>query len=70
LILQTENTISNSEIATHNFDPIFRDLVNAVYIGEREKTYMDIVSPSIVLHDIGFLYNSDPSVHHLVGAQK
>ncbi|MBU0976016.1 MAG: HD domain-containing protein [Patescibacteria group bacterium] len=54
----------------HNWDHIYRDIINAIWIGEAEKANMEVVFPSIVLHDIGFLYDPDPSIHHKLGAEK
>jgi hypothetical protein len=28
------------------------------------------VSPAILLHDVGFLYDPDPYSHHLIGGEK
>jgi HD superfamily phosphodiesterase len=54
----------------HNWDRIFRDTVNAVGIGEPEGADMEIVLPAVLLHDVGFLYNPDPYLHHMIGADK
>lgn len=54
----------------HNWDHIYRDTLNAIWIGEQEKANMEIVFPAILLHDIGFLYNPDPTIHHILGAEK
>jgi HD superfamily phosphodiesterase len=55
---------------SHNWDHVHRDIINAVIIGEKENTDMNIVLPAIILHDIGFLYETNPSKHHLIGAEK
>jgi uncharacterized protein len=54
----------------HNWDHIYRDIINAIWIGEAEGADMNIVIPAVILHDVGFLYDPDPSSHHLVGAKK
>jgi uncharacterized protein len=58
------------DFIAHNWDHIYRDTINAVRIGEAEGADMQIVLPAILLHDIGFLYNPDPAVHHRIGAEK
>ncbi|MFC1780249.1 HD domain-containing protein [Patescibacteria group bacterium] len=55
---------------SHNWDHIYRDIIHTIWIGEAEGADMDIVLPAIILHDIGFLYDPDPSNHHIVGAEK
>jgi uncharacterized protein len=55
---------------SHNWDHIYRDIVNAIWIGEAEGADMNIVIPAIILHDVGFLYDKDPSKHHILGAEK
>jgi uncharacterized protein len=57
-------------LIAHNWDHIYRDTINAIWIGEAEGAVMEIVIPAILLHDIGFLYNSDPAVHNIIGAEK
>jgi uncharacterized protein len=57
-------------LIAHNWDHIYRDTINAIWIGEAEGAAMEIVLPAIFLHDIGFLYNPDPAVHNVIGAQK
>ena len=54
----------------HNWDHIYRDTINAVWIGEAEGAGMDIVLPAILLHDIGFLYDPNPLHHHMIGSEK
>lgn len=54
----------------HNWDHIYRDTINATWIGEAEGADMDIVIPAILLHDVGFLYDPDPYSHHLIGCEK
>lgn len=54
----------------HNWDHIYRDTLNAIWIGEQEKANMEIIFPAILLHDIGFLYSPDPTIPHTLGTQK
>ena len=54
----------------HGWDHIYRDIINSIWIGEAEGADMNIVIPAVILHDIGFLYNSHPKFHHMVGAKK
>lgn len=54
----------------HNWEHTYRDLINSIIIGEAEKADMSIVLPSVILHDIGFLTNPNPSVHHIEGSEK
>jgi len=54
----------------HGWDHIYRDTINAIWIGEAEGADMDIVIPAILLHDISFLYDPHPKDHHLLGAKK
>jgi HD superfamily phosphodiesterase len=49
---------------------VYRDIVNAVVIGEEEKANMEIVMPAVILHDIGFLYDPSPSLHAKIGAER
>ena len=66
----TENAFSQKDLIAHGWDHVHRDVINAVRIGEAEGADMNIVLPAIILHDIGFLYNPDPKVHNVVGAEK
>lgn len=59
----------NGPIA-HNWDHVYRDLLNAIWIGEAEGADMSIVVPAIILHDIGFLYDSRKEKHAEIGAKK
>jgi HD superfamily phosphodiesterase len=54
----------------HNWDHTYRDMINAIWIGEVEGADMNIVIPAILLHDIGFLYDPDPYSHHVIGCEK
>ena len=58
------------DLIAHSWDHIYRDTINAIWIGEAEGAAMEIVIPAILLHDIGFLHNPDPAVHNIIGAQK
>jgi HD superfamily phosphodiesterase len=57
-------------LIAHSWDHIYRDTINAIWIGEAEGAVMEIVIPAILLHDIGFLHNPDPAVHNIIGAEK
>lgn len=59
-----------SGLVAHNWDHTYRDIINAIWIGEAEAADMGIVMPSMILHDIGFLFNPDFKTHHQVGAEK
>jgi len=58
------------DLVAHSWDHIYRDTINAIWIGEAEGAKMEIVLPAILLHDIGFLHNPDPAVHNVVGAEQ
>ncbi|MDD3647519.1 MAG: HD domain-containing protein [Candidatus Dojkabacteria bacterium] len=70
LYTKVENEFEERGPIAHNWDHIYRDIINAIWIGEAENANMDIVFPAIVLHDIGFIYNPDPSIHHQIGSEK
>jgi len=70
LYKEAKSKFDKSGLISHNWDHIYRDIINAIRIGEVEGADMNIVLPAIILHDIGFLYNPDPSKHHLIGAEK
>ena len=65
-----KTAFESRDFIAHNWDHIYRDTINAIRIGEAEGADMQIVLPAILLHDIGFLYHSDPIVHHRIGAEK
>jgi HD superfamily phosphodiesterase len=67
---RAEKAFRERNLIGHGWDHIYRDIINAVVIGEQEKANMDIVVPAMILHDIGFLYDSDPSLHPKVGAER
>lgn len=66
----TKARFENSGLIAHNWDHIYRDIINGICIGETEGADMDIVLPATILHDIGFLYDPDYRIHHTVGAEK
>ena len=67
---QAEKAFREKRLIGHGWDHILRDIINAVVIGEEEKANMDIVMPAVILHDIGFLYDPDPSQHPRIGAER
>jgi len=67
---QTKKAFVERDPIAHNWDHIYRDILNAVMIGEDEQANMDIVLPATILHDVGYIYSSNPSVHHKIGAEK
>lgn len=69
LYTELEFRYRSVNLAAHGFDHLRRVLSNAILIGEAEKCRLDIVCAAALLHDIGFIINPDPSVHHLRGAE-
>jgi len=67
---RTEKAFRERRLIGHGWDHVLRDIINAVVIGEEEEANMDIVMPAVILHDIGFLYDPDPSRHPQVGAER
>ncbi|MFC1798390.1 HD domain-containing protein [Thermodesulfobacteriota bacterium] len=65
----TRTRFEESGLVAHNWDHTYRDVINAIWIGEAEGADMEIVLPSMILHDIGFLHNPDFKIHHRVGAE-
>lgn len=59
-----------SGLTAHNWEHIYRDILHAIVIGEKEKTNMTIVLPAIALHDIGFLFGGTGRTHAALGADK
>ncbi len=59
-----------SKLSAHNFEHIYRDLLNAIVIGEAEGADMAIVLPAMAMHDIGFLYGATGRTHGAIGADK
>src|SRR3989338_8992228 len=66
----TKRDFEKINLGAHNFEHIYRDVCNAIVIGEAEKADMRIVLPAIALHDIGFLYGASGKNHCEVGAAK
>lgn len=73
LYVTLEEMYRKAPVFAHGWDHIHRVLVNSLLITERlqgePEPDMEIVVPAVLLHDIGFLYNPDPYVHHLTGAE-
>lgn len=67
---KVKTAFENRDFIAHNWDHIYRDTINAIWIGEAEGADMQIILPAMLLHDIGFLYNPDPAIHHRIGAEK
>jgi len=67
---RAEKSFAEKNLIAHGWDHIYRDIINAVVIGEQEQANMDIVLPATILHDIGFLYDPNPSTHNQVGAER
>lgn len=59
-----------AERAAHNWEHVYRGVLNAIAIGETEKANMSIVLPAILMHDIGFLFGGGGKTHAVVGAEK
>jgi len=69
LYRQAEKSFAEKKLPAHGWDHVYRDIINAVVIGEQEEANMDIVLPAVILHDIGFLYDPNPSAHNQIGAE-
>jgi uncharacterized protein len=65
-----EQEFSTKGLIHHNWQHILRDLARAVIVGETEKANMNIVLASVLLHDIGRLYQGLGSNHHEAGGKK
>lgn len=59
-----------ANLPAHNWAHIYRDILNAIVVGEAEKADMGVVLPAITMHDIGFLYGANGKTHGAVGAEK
>ena len=59
-----------TELTAHNWEHAYRDVMNAIVIGEAESADMHIVLPATVMHDVGFLYGATGKTHGAVGAEK
>lgn len=57
-------------LPAHNWPHTYRDILNAIVVGEAEGADMTIVLPAITMHDIGFLYGATGRTHGAVGANK
>lgn len=57
-------------LPAHNWEHAYRDLINAIIIGESEDADMSIVLPAAVMHDIGFLYGAASKTHGAIGAEQ
>ena len=66
----THQRFEASDLIAHKWDHIYRDIINAIWIGESEGAQMSIVLPAMILHDIGFLHNPDFRRHHRIGAER
>jgi uncharacterized protein len=58
-----------SHLGAHNWEHAYRDVLNAIVIGEAEKADMSIVLPAAAMHDIGFLYGATGKTHGGIGAE-
>ncbi len=66
---RVRKTYEDSSLFAHGWDHIHRTLVNAFMIAEEmDNADYDIFVPAMLLHDIGFIYDHNPTVHHLTGA--
>jgi len=57
-------------LTAHNWEHAYRDVLNAIVIGEAEGADMHIALPAAAMHDIGFLYGATGKTHGAVGADK
>lgn len=67
---QTRKQFTRANFAAHNWEHVYRDILNAIVIGEAERADMRLVLPAITMHDIGFLFGSDGPTHAAVGARR
>lgn len=65
-----ETVYRDVDLPAHGWDHIQRVLKNALDIAATMSCRLDIVIPSALLHDIGFVYENDPYKHHELGAAK
>jgi len=70
VLLRTKREFDRSKLPAHNWEHAYRDVLNAIVIGEAEGADMSIVLPAIAMHDIGFLYGATGKTHGAVGAKK
>jgi HD superfamily phosphodiesterase len=59
-----------TELTAHNWEHVYRDVLNSIVIGETEGADMSVVLPATVMHDIGFLYGAVGPTHGAVGAER
>jgi hypothetical protein len=57
-----------NNLPAHNWSHCYRDIMNAIVIGEAEGADMSIVLPAATMHDIGFLYGATGKTHGAIGA--
>lgn len=57
-------------LTAHNWEHIYRDVLNSIVIGEAERANMTVVLPATTMHDIGFLYGATGRTHGAVGADR
>jgi uncharacterized protein len=67
---RVKSAFDERDFIAHSWDHVYRDTINAIWIGEAGGADMQIVLPAILLHDIGFLDNPNPAVHNVIGAEK
>lgn len=70
VIAAVKKDFARSGLTAHNWEHIWRDVLNAMVIGEAEKADMEIVLPAALMHDIGFLWGASGKTHGAVGANK
>jgi uncharacterized protein len=66
----TKSRFHDSDLSAHNFEHAYRDVLNAIVIGEAEGADMTVVLPAMTMHDIGFLYGASGATHAKMGADK
>src|SRR6266576_701338 len=66
----TKQRFKASHLLGHNWEHAYRDLINAIVIGEAEGADMSVVLPAAVMHDIGFLYGAASQDHGAAGADR
>ena len=59
-----------ADFVAHNWEHVYRNVINAINIGEKELANMEVVLPASVMHDIGFLYGATGPTHTQIGADK
>ena len=66
----TKSAFDKSGLSAHNWAHAYRDVLNAIVIGEGEEADMKIILPAAAMHDVGFLYGGTGQTHEDIGAQK